>query len=110
MMFEKNLQVAELLDTYGALLGERVQYLLDLYYNQDCSLGEIAEEIGISRQGVRDSIKKAERDLDFFESKLHLLARGAKVRAASERLRALCSDHKELCEAVEELVKAVEGE
>lgn len=110
MMFEKNLQVAELLDTYGALLGERVQYLLDLYYNQDCSLGEIAEEIGISRQGVRDSIKKAERDLDFFESKLHLLARDEKLRAVSERALALCGDHAELREVIEELVRLAVGE
>jgi predicted DNA-binding protein YlxM (UPF0122 family) len=108
MMFEKNLQVAELLDTYGTLLGERVQYLLDLYYNQDCSLGEIAEEIGISRQGVRDSIKKAERELAFFESKLHLLARDERVRRASERALALCPEQGELRAAVEALVRAAE--
>ena len=75
-MFEKNLQVAELLDIYGSLLSDRHRELLDLYYNQDLSLGEIAAEVGISRQGVRDSIKKAEDDLFFFEDRLHLLQKG----------------------------------
>ena len=109
-MFEKDLRIAELLDTYKELLGERAQYMLDLYYNQDCSLGEIAEEIGISRQGVRDGIKKAERDLHFFESKLHLLRRESAVRTAAESLLALCSDNGEFYEAANALVRAALGE
>lgn len=109
-MFEKDLHIAELLDTYGELLGERAQYMLDLYYNQDCSLGEIAEEIGISRQGVRDGIKKAERDLHFFESKLHLLRRESAVRDAAECLLALCGESGELQEAANALVAAALGE
>ena len=109
-MFEKNLQISELVDIYGELLGERQQRLLDLYYNQDFSLGEIADDVGISRQGVRDSIKKAERELAFFESKLHLLARDERVRRASERALALCPEQGELRAAVEALVRAAETE
>ena len=45
-MFEKNLAVAELLDSYAAVLTDRHRELLDLYYNQDLSLGEIAAEVG----------------------------------------------------------------
>ena len=66
-MFEKNLQLSFLLDQYGTVLGERHRMMLDYYYNQDLSLGEIAAEVGISRQGVRDSIKKAEEELLFLE-------------------------------------------
>ena len=109
-MFEKNLQIAELIDIYVDLLSERQQRLLDLYYNQDFSLGEIAEDVGISRQGVRDSIKKAERELYFFESKLHLAARENAVRAAGERLLLLTSHSAELRDAARELIAAANGQ
>ena len=85
-MFEKNLQLSFLIDFYAGLLTDRQQRMLDLYYNQDLSLGEIAEDIGISRQGVRDSLKKAERELYFFEERLHLAARDSAVREAGARL------------------------
>lgn len=71
-MFEKNLKMACLLDFYGEILSERKQAVLSMYYNDDMSLAEIADEIGISRQGVRDLIKKAEEELTFFEEKLGL--------------------------------------
>jgi predicted DNA-binding protein YlxM (UPF0122 family) len=74
-MFEKNLALVPLLDWYGTLLSDRHRNLLELYYNQDLSLAEIAAEVGISRQGVRDGIKKAEEELFFFERNLHLAAR-----------------------------------
>ncbi len=109
-MFEKNLQLAELIDVYAELLSERQQRVLDLYYNQDLSLGEIAEDVGISRQGVRDSIKKAERELYFFESKLHLAARESAVREAGERLRLLVRDNTEMSLAAERLIAAASGD
>lgn len=71
-MFEKNLKLASLLDFYGDVLSERKQAVLSMYYNEDLSLAEIAEDIGISRQGVRELIKKAEEELIFFEDKLGL--------------------------------------
>ncbi len=71
-MFEKNLNIGYLLDFYGDVLTERKKDALDLYYNNDMSLSEIAEEMGISRQGVRDIIKKAEDELTFYEEKLGL--------------------------------------
>ena len=58
MMFEKNMKFPILLDTYGSLLTDRKREILDYYYNEDYSLAEISEITGISRQGVRDSIKK----------------------------------------------------
>ena len=107
-MFEKNLQVAELLDTYGAVLTDRHRELLDLYYNQDLSLGEIAAEVGISRQGVRDSIKKAEDELRFFEERLHLLEKEKNITEAAARLLALVGKNASLHEAVQALLAAAE--
>ncbi len=71
-MFEKNLNVSFLLDFYGDVLTERKRTVLDYYYNNDMSLSEIANEMQISRQGVRDIIKKAEDELFFYEEKLGL--------------------------------------
>lgn len=71
-MFEKNLKLTSLLDFYGDVLSERKQAVLSMYYNEDLSLSEIAEDIRISRQGVRELIKKAEEELIFFEDKLGL--------------------------------------
>ena len=60
-MFEKNMKFPILLDTYGSLLTDRKREILDYYYNEDYSLAEISEITGISRQGVRDSIKKVRK-------------------------------------------------
>ena len=92
-MFEKNLNVAFLLDFYGEVLSDRKREVLDAYYNDDLSLAEIATDLGISRQGVRDLIKKAETELFFYEEKLGL---AKKFRVAAEhaaRLRALAQQH-----------------
>ena len=59
----KNMEVALLLDFYGDMLTEKQREVMELYYNQDLSLAEIAENDGITRQGVRDSIKRAETQL-----------------------------------------------
>ena len=59
-MHEKNLEVAYLLDYYGGMLTEKQREVVDLYYNEDLSLAEISEHAGITRQGVRDSIKRGE--------------------------------------------------
>lgn len=71
-VFEKNLNIGYLLDFYGVLLSERKRSVMDMYYNEDFSLAEIAEQIEISRQGVRDIIKKSEEELLFYEERLGL--------------------------------------
>lgn len=109
-MFEKDLKIAFLLDFYGEVLSERKRTVLDYYYNDDLSLAEIAEEIGISRQGVRDLIKKAEEELQFYEEKLGLAARFRKTQTAAERLLTLLREHRadgELQKAAEELAETV---
>ena len=57
------LEMSLLFDFYGETLTEKQRELFDLYYNEDLSLSEIAEHAGITRQGVRDSIKRAEHAL-----------------------------------------------
>lgn len=68
----KDLSVAVLLDFYGGMLTDKQRDVIDLYYNQDFSLSEIAEHQGITRQGVRDSIKRGEVFLFELEDKLKM--------------------------------------
>lgn len=65
----KNLYISALLDVYGAFLNEKSKALTEYYYNDDLSLSEIAENEGITRQGVRDQIKRAENQLLNLEEK-----------------------------------------
>ena len=85
-MFEKNMRIAYLLDFYEDLLDPHIREVMRAYYDDDLSLAEIAEEIGISRQGVRELIKKAEEELRFYEEKLGLAARFRNTQACAERL------------------------
>ena len=71
----KNLEIAYLLDFYGDMLTEKQRNAIDLYYNDDLSLAEIAQAADISRQGVRDNIKRAEQILTELEEKLGLAKR-----------------------------------
>ena len=89
-MFEKNLEIGYLLDFYGDILPERRRDILDLYYNDDLSLSEIAEQMGITRQAVRDSIKKTETELFFYEEKLGLRRRFTEAENRAETALALC--------------------
>lgn len=70
---EKNLIYTELLDIYKGLLTDKQAEAMEYYYDSDYSLGEISELMDISRQGVRDFIKRGEAILDEMESKLHLI-------------------------------------
>ena len=88
-MFEKDLNISYLLDFYGDILPKKKRDVLTLYYNEDFSLSEIAEQIGISRQGVRDIIKKTEEELFFFEEKLGLAKKFSKMRKDADVLLAL---------------------
>ena len=70
---EKNLVYTELLDIYKDLLTDKQAEAMEYYYDSDYSLGEISELMNISRQGVRDFIKRGETALDEMEEKLHLI-------------------------------------
>lgn len=84
-----------LYDFYGELLTERQQEFFDLYYNEDLSLAEIAENYGISRQGVRDVIVRAEGIMTEMEDKTGIIKRFHQMQkqltAASENLEKIIS-------------------
>ena len=75
----KNLEISFLLDFYGDMLTEKQRDVVELYYNEDLSLAEIAAHSGITRQGVRDSITRAESQLLEYEDRLHLAARFRRI-------------------------------
>lgn len=74
MVLKKFERMALLSDFYGKLLTARQQETIRFYYEQDLSLGEIAENFNISRQAVHDNLKRAEKALENYENNLGLLA------------------------------------
>ncbi|MBM7613631.1 YlxM family DNA-binding protein [Alkaliphilus hydrothermalis] len=73
MMLEKTIEISLLFDFYSQLLTDRQREMIDLYYNQDFSLGEISETFEISRQAVYDTLKRTEKILYEYEEKLKLV-------------------------------------
>jgi predicted DNA-binding protein YlxM (UPF0122 family) len=72
-MIEKVLEISMLYDFYGQMLTDKQRDIIELYYNDDLSLGEISESLGISRQGVYDMLKRSEKILYGYEEKLCLV-------------------------------------
>ena len=91
-------RMAMLFDFYGDLLTDRQKELYDLYYNEDLSLAEIAENYGISRQGVRDVIVRAEAAMTEIEDKTHIIRRFYQNQTAIAAID----------QAADELLKAVD--
>lgn len=94
-MREKDLSITLLLDFYGEVLTDKQREVIRLYYDDDLSLAEIAEQEDITRQGVRDSIKRGEATLREMEEKLRLVQRFAEQRAV---LEAIVSAAGRICE------------
>lgn len=101
MIMDKNIEIGLLMDFYGELLTDRQKDIMDLYYNDNLSLSEIAEELEISKQGVQDNIKRAEKSLYEVENKLGLLKRfqnhSEKINFAIDILKevkATCGDNR----------------
>ena len=84
-----------LYDFYGELLTKRQREVMELYNEENLSLGEIAEEFGISRQGVHDALHKAQKALEDYEYKLGLVERFSATRDA------ISSISEELDEAID---------
>lgn len=84
----KNLGFVLLLDCYGSLLTDKQRQLLEGYYDEDLSLAELAEPLGVSRQAVHDSIRRGERQLEHFEEQLGLAARLSACRQLFEEIEA----------------------
>lgn len=110
-MFEKNLRLVVLFDTYGALLTSDQQNMFDLYYNEDLSLAEIAEHAGLSRQGVRYAIKHAEEALLNYEEKLgfsrKISALQENISDAEDIIRSLKATHTDESKEFDRLLSLV---
>ena len=74
-MLQESLEISVLLDFYGPLLTEKQQTFVDLYFNENLSLSEIAQEFGVTKQAVSDGLKKSEKALRRYEEKLGLVKR-----------------------------------
>ena len=92
----KNLHISYLLDFYSGLLTEKQREVMNYYYNDDLSLGEIAANEGITRQGVRDSIKRAEAQLLEMEDRLHLARRFREMREGIAAIRKAAGEIQDL--------------
>ena len=90
-MYEKDYKISYLLDFYGNILTDKQRDAIDLYYNEDLSLAEIAEHVGITRQGVRDAIKRGEDTLLHMEGKLKFAAKFEDYRKAFAEIHR-CAD------------------
>lgn len=77
----KDLKISLLLDFYGNVLTDKQREMIEFYYNDDLSLSEIAENEGITRQGVRDAIKRGEMQLLEMEEHLGFAVRFGKLQA-----------------------------
>lgn len=97
MNTEKNLRVSVLLDYYSPMLTDKQKDVIDLYYNEDLSLSEIAEHENITRQGVRDSIKRGEQTLFEMEEKFGLAERSEKYTAMMAEISELAGEIKNEC-------------
>ncbi len=100
-MHEKQVEIGYLLDFYGELLNERKRNVLDLYYNEDMSLSEIASDLGITRQGVLDLIRKGGNELLTYEEKLGMARKfraiNEKITEAQELLQSVPTDSNRVC-------------
>lgn len=97
MNTEKDLRVSVLLDYYSPMLTDKQRDVIDLYYNEDLSLSEIAEHEKITRQGVRDSIKRGEQTLYEMEEKFRLAERSDRYSALIREFMAAAADIKTEC-------------
>lgn len=102
---QKFLEINLLYDFYGKLLTKRQLEFIELYYNHDLSLGEIAEQYSISRQGVYDILKRAEKILENYEKKLGLVE---KFQLQKQKLSKLYKMLVKLQNVIEEKEKALE--
>lgn len=93
MELGKTIEMNRLFDFYGPLLTAKQQEYLELYYQQDYSLGEISEEKAVSRQAVYDNIKRSEKILKNYEDTLHLVSDFEQREMLIEELTAYVKAH-----------------
>ena len=91
---EKIVEQGLLYDFYGELLNEHQRRIYEDAVMNDMSLSEIAQEAGISRQGVHDLIKRCDKTLEDYESRLHLMEKFRMITEKLEEIKQLTPDEK----------------
>ena len=103
---------SQLFDLYGVLLTEKKRQVMELYHEENLSLSEIGEELGISRAAVHDALKSAEKSLREYEEKLGLLVTFKKneetVAEIESKLDAIQTKDQELEKTVSDIKKLLE--
>lgn len=94
MTMEKIVEQGLLYDFYGELLNEHQRRIYEDAVLNDMSLSEIAQEAGISRQGVHDLIKRCDKTLEDYESRLHLMEKFRNIAEKLEEIKQLAPDEK----------------
>ena len=89
---DKNVQIGLLFSFYRNMLTDRQTECIDLYYNEDLSLAEISEHLGITRQGVRDNIKRAEHIMYDTEERLGLVSKFLGIKEKLEKIDDIIRD------------------
>ncbi|MCM3356959.1 MULTISPECIES: putative DNA-binding protein [unclassified Psychrobacillus] len=104
-MIEKTTRMNFLFDFYQALLTDKQRSYMQLYYLDDLSLGEIAEEYNISRQAVYDNIRRTEMMLEEYEEKLNLFSKFEKRQETTKQLMQIANEQssEELTQLIEQL-------
>ncbi|PYZ93174.1 hypothetical protein CR194_08215 [Salipaludibacillus keqinensis] len=104
-MIEKTIRMNYLYDFYQALLTNKQNHYMSMYYLDDWSLGEISDHFGISRQAVYDNIKRTEALLEEYEDKLQLLSRYEKRLKLLEKMKSMIQEK----ESPDRLIQIVES-
>lgn len=108
---ERIAEQAMLYDFYGELLTEHQKKIYEDVVNNDFSITEIAQENGISRQGVHDLIRRCDKLLQDYEEKLHLVERFLKIRTEAEAMQKLAENdaisRDELAERIKEISRHI---
>ena len=95
MTLVEKLRQAYLFDFYGVMLNDHLRRLYEDFVFNDLSLGEIAGEEGISRQGVADMVKRCDKKLRDYEDKLHLVDKFISIKSDVEKIKELAVEFKE---------------
>ena len=103
---ETKIELAYLYDFYGELLNEHQRQIYEDFVLNDLSLGEIAAEEGISRQGVHDLVKRCSKKLQDYEDKLHLVEKFLHIKENVGQIHALAKQCKDTYD--EDILKDIE--
>lgn len=108
---EEKIEQAYLYDFYGELLNEHQRKIYEDFVFNDLSLGEIADEEGISRQGVHDMVKRCTKTLEGYESKLQLIEKFQTARGMVAKIHTLTKEfYKNHDEAVLEEIEQISNQ